>query len=337
MKQASQKLSAFILSIVLSAPVMLFAQEDKVKKDKETKDVEQFTIIRKSDSKDKVVIEIVGDKITVNGKVVDENDKDGDVIVRRSKFKELSALSKVRGMNGQWNNFGNDALTMYNEGSNHAMLGVTTEKADKGVEIQSVTKESAAEKVGLKEGDVITKVGDKKITTPDELSKAIRAQKPGDKVNVTYLRDGKEQTASAELTKWKGGNVFGTIPGQDFKFDMDALEHLQTMPKVRAPMGQNWSYSGGAPKMGLSIQDTDDGKGVKVIEVDRDSNASKAGLKEDDVIVEVDGKAVNGADAMAKVIKESKDKGSVNMKVLRGGKTQNIEVKIPKKLKTADL
>ena len=89
--------------------------------------------------------------------------------------------------------------------------------------------------------------------------------------------------------------------------------------------------------MGLSIQDTDDGKGVKVIEVDRDSNASKAGLKEDDVIVEVDGKAVNGADAMAKVIKESKDKGSVNMKVLRGGKTHNIEVKIPKKLKTADL
>ena len=334
MKQAFQKLSTLVLAAALFVPVSLIAQEDKEKekKDKETKDVQQYTIIKKGDSKEKVVIEIVGDKITINGKQIDENNNDGDVIVHRSKFKELAALSKIRGNNGQWNDFGHDALTMYNSSSsNQAMLGVTTEKCEKGVEVQSITKESAAEKIGLKEGDVITKVDDKKITTPDELSKAIRAHKPGEKVSVGYLREGKELTATAELTKWKGANVFNTVP--DFKFD---LGDMQVAPKVRTPLGQNW-YTGGAPKLGLSIQDTDDGKGVKVIEVDGDSNASKAGLKENDVIVEVDGKAVNGAEAMAKVIKESKDKGSVSMKVLRGGKTQSLEVKIPKKLKTADL
>ena len=103
------------------------------------------------------------------------------------------------------------------------------------------------------------------------------------------------------------------------------------------PYGQNWSWSGGSPKLGLSVQDTDDGKGVKVIEVDDESNAKKAGIKEDDIIMDVDGKAVNGADEMAKIIRESKDKVSIMVKLQRDGKTQNIEVKIPKKLKTADL
>ena len=54
------------------------------------------------------------------------------------------------------------------------MLGVTTEKADKGVEIQDITKESAAAKAGLKEGDIITKIDDKKIEDPDDLSEAIK-------------------------------------------------------------------------------------------------------------------------------------------------------------------
>jgi serine protease Do len=40
---------------------------------------------------------------------------------------------------------------------------------------------------------------------------------------------------------------------------------------------------------------------------------------------------------MAKVMRDNKDKTSVKVKLLRKGKTENVEVKIPKKLKTADL
>ena len=60
-------------------------------------------------------------------------------------------------------------------------------------------------------------------------------------------------------------------------------------------------------------------------------------IEEDDIITEVDGKAVNSADEIAKVMKESKDKVSVKMKLIRKGKTETVDVKIPKKLKTADL
>ncbi|MEI2740513.1 MAG: PDZ domain-containing protein [Chitinophagaceae bacterium] len=63
---------------------------------------------------------------------------------------------------------------MFTEDANRAMLGVTTEKVDEGAESKlTVTKESAAEKIGLKEGDIITKVDDKKIENPDDLSAAI--------------------------------------------------------------------------------------------------------------------------------------------------------------------
>jgi serine protease Do len=141
------------------------------------------------------------------------------------------------------------------------------------------------------------------------------------------------------LGKWKGANVFAMTPG--FKMDMgnmnfDAMPKIRTVPGISTkPYGFSWS--GGGPKLGLSVQDTDDGKGVKVIEVDDESNAEKAGIKEDDIITEVENKAVNSADEVARIIKESKDKTSVMIKLTRNGKTQNIEVKIPRKLKTADL
>ena len=78
-------------------------------------------------------------------------------------------------------------------------------------------------------------------------------------------------------------------------------------------------------------------EGVEVLKVFKNGPAEKAGLKEDDIITEVDGKAVNGADEMAKIVKENKEKVSMMMKVQRAGKTQNIEVKMPRKIKTADL
>jgi serine protease Do len=112
--------------------------------------------------------------------------------------------------------------------------------------------------------------------------------------------------------------------------------NVQAYPRVRVP-GGTIARGSSTPKLGLSVQDSDDGKGVSVVSVDEESNAAKAGLKEDDVITEIDGKSVNGADEVAKIIRESKDKVSVMMKVQRKGKTQTMEVKIPRKLKTADL
>lgn len=340
------KAVVFSFAVMLLAPVSLLAQkEEKDKEAKDKKDVQQIIITRKNDKDEKVVIEVNGDKVTVNGKPLDEYRKDGDIKVRVNKLRDPESLSRIPGME-DWNFNGNENFKFFGDDDNRAMLGVTTEKVENGVEVQEITKESAAEKAGLKENDIITKIDDTKIEDPDDLSAAIKKHKPGEKVTVTYLRDKKEQKVTAELTKWKGVNFYGmTAPGGNFRMEMpemnfeNIMPKLQALPGIKTPRGQNWNWnwSGGGPKLGLSVQDTDDGKGVKVIEVDDESNAEKAGIKEDDLITEVDGKAVNGADEMAKIIRDSKDKVSVMIKLQRGGKTQNIEVKIPRKLKTADL
>ena len=265
---------------------------------------------------------------------------DGDVSVRRNNIKDVWAFAD--GLRGG-GNFYNPGQTFNFIGgdSNRAVLGVTTEKSETGVEIQEISKESAAAKAGLKTGDIITRINDKKIETPDDLSKAIRAKKPGEKVTVAYMRDKKENQTTAELGKWKGTGVFKTIPGQGFDMNMENLHLDEIMPRVqtpRAPLTSQGYYSlARGPKLGLSVQDTDDGKGVKILEVDEDSYAAKAGLKEEDIITEIDGKAVNSVDQVSKIVRDSKEKPSVMMKLQRGGKTQNIEVKIPRKLKSADL
>ena len=353
MKQACRKLSVLLLAAAFVSPVMAQEKGDKEKSEKDAKDkkdkVEEIVIVRKGDKTEKVVVEINGDKVTVNGKPI-EDLKDGDISVQRHKVRDVWAYADgLKGAYGgnfntmDWNNMAQGYKT-FNVDSNRAMLGVTTEKTEGGVNIESVTKESAAAKAGLKEGDVITKIDDKAITNPDDLSAAIKKHKPGDKVTVTYLRDKAQSTATAELGKWKGSTIFSTGPG-NFKIDMKDIDlgnmmpstpNVQAYPRVRVP-GGTIARGGNTHKLGLSFQDSDDGKGVSIINVDEESNAAKAGLKQDDVITEIDGKAVNSADEVAKIIRDSKDKVSVMMKVQRKGKSQTVEVKIPRKLKTADL
>jgi len=342
MKRLAVNFAMAALLATLAIPS--FSQDDK-KVEKESKDkkkeVEQITIIRKNDSKEKTVIEINGDKITVNGKPIEDLKEDGDITVHRNKFKTLQGLNSYSfpggGQSYSWDNGHDDAFRFFGDADeNRAMLGVVTEEVEGGVKVTEVTNESAAKKAGIKEGDIITKIGDTKIEDPDQLSEAVRKHKPGEKVTVTLLRDKKEQKVTTELGKWKGVSAFGYAPGQNFKMDMPDYNELLA-PKIQGIPRQNWAFSGGAPRLGLSVQDTDEGKGVKVIEVDEESNAAKAGIKENDIVTHFNDKEVNSADEVAKMVKENKDKISINFKIKRDGKTQNIEVKMPRKLKTADL
>jgi putative serine protease PepD len=86
----------------------------------------------------------------------------------------------------------------------HARLAVTVSDVQgntlaQGAEVQSVESGGAADKAGLEKGDVITKVDDEVIDGSESLVATIRGHRPGDKVTLTYLRDGKTQTATATL------------------------------------------------------------------------------------------------------------------------------------------
>ncbi len=343
MKKTWLRIAMLLVVAGLLLPVAINAQDDMLKEklkeekitQKKKQDVQQIIITRKGEKDEKLVVEINGDKITVNGKPLDQLEKNGDLTIRTNKLKDVEFLTRVPNISGNWNLNNDDHMNMFREESNRAMLGVTSEKTDKGVEITGITKESTAAKMGLKEGDIISKVDDKKIESSDDLSATIKAHKPADKVTVTYLRDNKEQKATGELGSWKT---------QNFKTDMGDMNWEKVMPRVQSiprvqgsPYGQLFSYNGNTPKLGLSVQDTDDGKGVKVIEVDEESLAGKAGIKVNDLVTDVDGKPINSTDEIVKSMKENKEKLSVMFKVIRSGKTQNVEVKMPRKIQTKDL
>lgn len=83
----------------------------------------------------------------------------------------------------------------------HAKLGVTlTSSTDPmGATIKDISVDSAADKAGLKSGDIITKFGDENITTANELVYAVYGHLVNDEVEVTYIRDGKESTCKLVL------------------------------------------------------------------------------------------------------------------------------------------
>ena len=68
-----------------------------------------------------------------------------------------------------------------------------------GVVITSVEKDTPAEKAGLKKYDVITQIDGKDISSTAELQTALYSKKIGDKMEITYYREGKKGTATVTL------------------------------------------------------------------------------------------------------------------------------------------
>ena len=76
----------------------------------------------------------------------------------------------------------------------------------KGVVVMQVENGSAADSAGLKQYDVITQLGDKKVTNTNTLKAALYKYKVGDSTKVTYYRNGKQQTSTVHLTKAASGD-----------------------------------------------------------------------------------------------------------------------------------
>ncbi|MFE2078098.1 S1C family serine protease [Streptomyces misionensis] len=89
--------------------------------------------------------------------------------------------------------------------SGRAALGITgrTVVDDRlqpaGVAVVTVQSGGPADRAGLRVGDIITRVGDRAVTTITSLQEALAAGRPGGRTPVTYLRDGARRTAQVTL------------------------------------------------------------------------------------------------------------------------------------------
>ena len=294
---------------------------------------DEIIIKRKgADKNAKVTIEIKDGEVFADGKKLEEfNDK--DIIVRRR------VIIPRNGNLPPGSPFEEQELSI---SPNPAVLGVITRKEDaKGATITEVAEGSAAEKAGLKDGDVITGINDKKILEPQELYEAIGALKPGDKVTVSYLRDGKAQKATATLEKRQDmprSLRSGPGGGNQYQFRMpDGRSPFGNTPDGREYPFAEFFKDRNATRLGLSVQDTEEANGAVVLDVADGTAADKAGFKEKDVITELAGKPVKDAKDVVQLYRDSKEEKSITAKVKRNGSTQTLTIKIPKKLNTENL
>jgi serine protease Do len=334
-------------------------KEKAEKKEKVERKETQEIIIRKKGEKDtKITVEIKGDNISINGKPLSEF-KDDQITVNRRNIiiRDGKGGTRFQMTPDDLEGF---SFNTVDDGEPGAFLGVTTnvytdaadkEGAHNGAEVTNVTKGSAAEKAGLKNGDIITKVNDKKVDDPNSLSDVVTSFKPKEEVTVYFKRDGKEQSAKATLGERKESKAMSYTfmsPDGTRSFNMPRVRTIPRVelegmsPRIWNPgSDNNFEFNGDMfprqQKLGLKIQDTEEGKGVKVLDVDKDSPAEKAGLKKDDIVTEVGGKKIENTDDMREQLMENMEKSTYNIKATRNGNIVSFDIKIPKKLKTANL
>jgi S1-C subfamily serine protease len=71
-----------------------------------------------------------------------------------------------------------------------------------GVYVMEVNEGGAAEEAGIEKGDVIVKIDEKDVTNVAELQDFVARNRPGDKIKVTFRRDGKTKSVSAILKNY---------------------------------------------------------------------------------------------------------------------------------------
>ncbi len=315
----------------------------------DSSDNQSEVIIRQKGNKDsKVTIEIRNGNFFVNGNPLEKfDDKNIEIVVKKGSYDDEPMLSittsPFRGKAWDQERFQRDmqrnlgmqdmqrkGRQAYRNSLNEAFLGVSSRKTETGgATILEVTKTSPAEKAGLKRGDIITKVNEAKIESPENLFETIHQFKPGEKVKITFKREGKAQTVAAMLEKSKSEpEVFN----YKYEYNMPDMPDMPNMPGLESPV---W---GPMPaKIGIKAQDSEEGKGVNVLEVAEGSPADKAGLKKGDVITNINGNEVNSANELIQQVRESRERSTVKVKILRNGNQQDMDIKIPRKLKTAEL
>lgn len=107
-------------------------------------------------------------------------------------------------------------------------------KPGSGVLIRDVASDGAAKSAGLKIGDIITKINDVEITKGTEMQEQIGKYHPGDKITVTYLRNGKSSTVSVLLKSQSG--TYGTLKFAKLGAEFETLNESKSR-EYRVPGG----------------------------------------------------------------------------------------------------
>lgn len=148
-----------------------------------------------------------------------------------------------------------------------------------GLYVQSVVEKGGAEKAGLKKGDIITKIDGRVITRSSLLQETVARLHPGDKIKLTYKRDGKENTVNV------------TLQDEDSLKTAEAKADSKSATQIYNQLGAGFVPLSDAKKkeMGLS-------SGVVLSDVRRGGLFDLYDVPRGLIITKINGKAVNNVD-----------------------------------------
>ena len=131
-----------------------------------------------------------------------------------------------------------------------------------GAYVSDLTDGSGALAAGIKKGDIIVAINSKKIKTMTELQETIVQYRPGDKVGVTVLRDGKEKEFQVELKNARGNTEIVT----DAKADILGATFEDVSADVRRQLNIGYGVQVSSVKNGL-IKDSGIQRGFIILKI----------------------------------------------------------------------
>ena len=165
-----------------------------------------------------------------------------------------------------------------------------------GALVADVVEDSPAAEAKFQRGDIIREYDDQVVENSTKLRTYVAETSPKTKVQVGILRDGEEKTLTVEI---------GQLPK-----DLAGLGSVGTE-------GEHHALSG------LTVEPITEGekKGVKVIKVDPDSRAARAGIRKDDIILEINRKDIEGVADFDRITSQLQEEESVLVLLRRGRST----------------
>lgn len=211
----------------------------------------------------------------------------------------------------------------------------------RGVAVEKVLKDSPAEKAGLRAGDVIVKFNDEIVTSTRKLTRLIAEVAPDHAARIVVLRNetGREETLTATIGKRSVPEFYGgnfkmpdmpkvEIPKEFFEFEKFPLGGRADGAPLVYSFSSSRSIGVGVSTLTAQLGEffgVENGQGLLVNSVSKDSPADKAGLKAGDVIISVDGQTVKNSFDLIRVINEKKE-GGIDLTVIRDKKRRNFQV-----------
>lgn len=183
-------------------------------------------------------------------------------------------------------------------------------KEAKGVIISSVRPGSAAEKAGIKVGDIITAINGEPTEDTNILRNKVAGTAPGTEIKITVLRDGKTDELTATLDEFQTENAKTEKPGNE----NEEKSEKQSGGKL------GLSLQPVTPQIARQIEIPADTKGMVVTDVDPDGASAERGIVEGDVILQINKQNVSTLDEAQAAIDKSGNR-PILLLVMRKGNT----------------